>query len=301
MVERLFQIVYILMNQENATCSELAEKFECSARTIMRDIDKLSLAGVPVYANKGKGGGIRLLSDFVLDRTVLTDEERSQILSSLQAIKETGFGEEKEVLNKLSSLFGAASQDWIEIEFSGWSAPGQEEVLFKQIKEAILKHRIIEINYASSIVECSGRRVKPLKLCYRGYAWYVYGFCLLREDFRFFKLKRIMDLSVTKEVFSPIPVGRVLDVPLEQSKEAIHIKIQVDKPQLYRVLDELPHGMIHEDGSMVSEFDANDEGAVISYILSFGADAKVLEPVWLREKVSEQIEKMKKIYDEKHF
>lgn len=63
MVDRLFQIVYTLMNQETATCSELAEKFECSTRTIMRDIDKLSIAGMPVYTNKGKGGGISLLSN----------------------------------------------------------------------------------------------------------------------------------------------------------------------------------------------------------------------------------------------
>lgn len=297
MVDRLFQIVYTLMNQETATCSELAEKFECSTRTIMRDIDKLSIAGVPVYANKGKGGGISLLSDFVLDRTVLTDDERSQILSSLQAIKETGYGEEKDVLNKLSSLFGADTQDWIEIEFSRWGEPGKEEIYFKQIKEAILKRQIIEIKYAASHVECSDRKVKPLKLCFRGFAWYVYGFCLLRNDYRFFKLKRIAELSVTQESFTPIRVGRVLNELFEQNKEVIHIKIQVHKQQLYRVLEELPHGVILEDGSMITEFDANDESAIINYILSLGAYAKVLEPAWLQEKVREQIEKLKDIYE----
>ncbi len=297
MVDRLFQIVYTLMNQETVTCGELAEKFECSTRTIMRDIDKLSIAGVPVYANKGKGGGISLLSDFVLDKTVLTDDERSQILSSLQAIKETGYGEEKEVLNKLSSLFGADTQDWIEIEFSRWGEPGKEETYFKQIKEAILKHRIIDIKYAASHVECSDRKVKPLKLCFRGFAWYVYGFCLFRNDYRFFKLKRIADLFVTHESFTPIPVGRVLNELFEQSKEVIHIKIQVHKQQLYRVLEELPHGVILEDGSMITEFDANDESAIINYILSLGAYAKVLEPAWLQEKVREQIEKMILIYE----
>lgn len=297
MVDRLFQIVYTLMNQETATCGELAEKFECSTRTIMRDIDKLSAAGMPVYTNKGKGGGISLLSDFVLDRTVLTDDERRQILTSLQAIKETGYGEEKEVLNKLSSLFGADAQDWIEIEFSRWGEPGKEEVYFKQIKEAIVKRRIIEINYAASHVECSDRKVKPLKLCFRGYTWYVYGFCLLRNDYRFFKLKRIMDLNVTDELFMPLRVGRVLNETIEQNTEAIHIKLLVYKQLLYRALEELPHGVFLDDGSMITEFDAYDESAIINYILSLGAYTKVLEPAWLQEKVRGQIEKLKTIYE----
>lgn len=297
MVDRLFQIIYTLMNQETATCSELAEKFECSTRTIMRDIDKLSIAGMPVYTNKGKGGGIRLLSDYVLDRTVLTDDERSQILSSLQAIKETGYGEEKEVLNKLSSLFGADAQDWIEIEFSRWGEPGKEEVYFKKIKEAIIKRRIITIKYATSQVECSDRKVKPLKLCFRGYAWYIYGFCLLRNDYRFFKLRRIVDLNVSEESFMPLRVGRVLKEPIEQNKEVIHIKIQVYKQLLYRALEELPHGEILEDGSMITEFDAHNESAIIDYILSLGAYTKVLEPAWLQEKIRRQIEKLKLIYE----
>jgi predicted DNA-binding transcriptional regulator YafY len=297
MVDRLFQIVYTLMNQDTVTCGELAEKFECSTRTIMRDIDKLSLAGVPVYANKGKGGGISLLSNFVLDRTVLTDDERSRILSSLQAIQETGYGEEQETLTKLSSLFGTVTQDWIEIEFSRWGESGKEELYFKQIKEAILKRRVIEIKYAASHEACSQRKVKPLKLCYRGYAWYVYGFCMLRNDYRFFKLKRIVEFTVMNEAFTSIRVGRVMSEPIEQGKGDIHIKLQVYHQQLYRVLEELPRGVILEDGSMITEFDAKDESAIISYILSLGAYTKVLEPAWLQEKVREQIDRLKRLYD----
>lgn len=297
MVERLFQIVYTLMNQGTVTCGELAEKFECSTRTILRDIDKLSIAGVPVYANKGKGGGISILSNYVLDKTVLTDDERSQILTSLQAIKETGYGEEKEVLNKLSTLFCTDVQDWIEIEFSPWGEPGKEEMFFKQIKEAILHRRIIAINYVASLKECSKRKVKPMKLCFRGYAWYVYGFCLLRNDYRFFKLKRIVDLTVTEELFKPVSVGRVLHENLKQNNESIHIKLQVYKQQLYRVLEELPHGVILSDGSMITEFEVSDESVIINYILSLGVYAKVLEPVWLQEKVKRQIEKLMSIYE----
>ena len=64
---RLFGIIYILLCQKSITARELSERFEVSQRTIYRDIDILSLAGIPIYTEKGKGGGISLLPDFVLD------------------------------------------------------------------------------------------------------------------------------------------------------------------------------------------------------------------------------------------
>ncbi len=73
---RLFQIIYILLREGTVTAGELAKRFEVSPRTIYRDIDALSLAGVSVYASKGKGGGISLLQDFVLDKSLLSETEQ---------------------------------------------------------------------------------------------------------------------------------------------------------------------------------------------------------------------------------
>lgn len=298
MVERLFRIVYVLMNQETVTCAKLAEQMECSTRTIMRDIDKLSMAGIPIFTNKGKGGGISLLPDFVLDKAVLDDTERSQILSSLQAISETGYGEEQMIFDKLRSLFGTEMSDWIEIEFSRWGEPEKEEFFFKQLKSAILKHQIIELTYATSQGTCSVRKVKPRKLCYRGHAWYLYGFCLVRNENRFFKLKRMVELLVTEENFVPLPPEKVLKEPMEQTENTMLVKIKVFKEQLYRVLEELPHGILSDDGSMITEFSTNDKTAIVNYILSLGDGAFVLEPRWLQEAVKDQIDKMKKRYEE---
>ena len=77
---RLFSILYLLMEHGNMTAKQLAERFEVSPRTIYRDIDLLSGAGIPIYASKGKGGGIQLLSHFVLDRSLLSSEEQDEIL-----------------------------------------------------------------------------------------------------------------------------------------------------------------------------------------------------------------------------
>ncbi|WP_050791268.1 helix-turn-helix transcriptional regulator [Anaerostipes caccae] len=95
---RLFEIIYILLEKKKVTAPELAERFEVSVRTIYRDIDALSSAGIPVYCTQGKGGGIGLLEDFVMDKSALTEEEQSQILLSLQCMAVTNHMDAKKTL-----------------------------------------------------------------------------------------------------------------------------------------------------------------------------------------------------------
>ena len=87
---RLFEIVYLLQSRPRMTARELAKRFEVSVRTIYRDIDALSAAGVPVYA--ARGGGVGLLPGYVLDRSLLTDGEQDEILYALRAMAAAGMG-----------------------------------------------------------------------------------------------------------------------------------------------------------------------------------------------------------------
>ena len=102
---RLFKIVYHLLDKGQVTAPELAEKFEVSVRTIYRDIDALSGAGIPVYAEAGRNGGIHLMSDFVLDKAVLSEEEKQEILTALQSINFTNNIGINQILQKLSAIF----------------------------------------------------------------------------------------------------------------------------------------------------------------------------------------------------
>ena len=67
-INRLFQIIYILLENKLVTAGELAERLNVSVRTIYRDIENLSSAGIPVYMSKGKGGGISILPDFIFNK-----------------------------------------------------------------------------------------------------------------------------------------------------------------------------------------------------------------------------------------
>ena len=120
--DRLFQILYLLLGGRQVTARELAERFEVSPRTIYRDIDLLSAAGVPVYGDRGRGGGLRLLPGFVLDRTALTRQQQDDILFALQSLKQTGAQDEQGTLQALAALFQREPEDWNACVFYGPSA-----------------------------------------------------------------------------------------------------------------------------------------------------------------------------------
>ena len=119
---RLFKIVYYLLDKGRATAPELAEKFEVSVRTIYRDIDALSGAGIPVYAEAGRNGGISLMDHFVLDKAILSGEEKQEVLALLQSLHTMRDTDGDRTLQKLSALFQADAESWLEVDFSGWGS-----------------------------------------------------------------------------------------------------------------------------------------------------------------------------------
>ena len=147
---RLFEILYLLIEKRTATAGELAERLEVSERTIYRDIDALSAAGIPVYAQKGKGGGIRLMDQFVLDRALLSRAQQDEILFALRAVLATGGAEEEETLSRMSALFRRESADWLEVDFTDWGSGAVERENFAVIKRAVLERRPLSFTYYSS-------------------------------------------------------------------------------------------------------------------------------------------------------
>lgn len=127
---RLFKVVYHLLDKGQATATELAEKFEVSVRTIYRDIDALSGAGIPVYAETGRNGGIHLMDGFVLDKAVLSEEEKQEILAALQSINSAQNISSSQTLQKLSAIFNLGSENWFEVDFSRWGNKGTDNEKF---------------------------------------------------------------------------------------------------------------------------------------------------------------------------
>jgi len=117
-INRLLEITILLLNCKTVTAKELAGRFGVSTRTIYRDIDVLSLAGVPVYTNKGNGGGISLLEEFTLNKTMLNENESEGLLLALKTMSMTRYPETQSILDKIGSIFkNNNADDWIDIDF----------------------------------------------------------------------------------------------------------------------------------------------------------------------------------------
>lgn len=172
-VERLFQIVFLLMSGSCGTAKELAEHCSVSVRTIQRDLDALSLAGIPVFSSRGYGGGIGLLKEFTLDKTFMTEQEQADILHGLQALEGAGYPDGNAALHKLAALFRRKEDRWLRVDFSSWCGSGFGKEKFHRLKEAILAKKVVRFTYFSSENRVSERFAEPLCLLFRERAWYV--------------------------------------------------------------------------------------------------------------------------------
>lgn len=293
---RLFRILYYILEKGKVTASELADKFEVSVRTIYRDIDSISSAGIPIYALQGKGGGIEIAEDFVLSKSLLSENEKQQIMSALQGLDNTAIQHENELLTKLSALFKMKNTSWIEVDFNNWQNNKMYEKTFNDIKSAILSKNIVSFTYFSSNEKETSRRVKPVRLLFKGQDWYLYALCLLRNDFRYFKLSRIKNLETHTEKFDDNFEDVVLkkEMPYENT---VHIKVKFDRKAAFRVYDELNGEIIEDsDGNLYAEIEVPNDYNLYNYIFSFGDGAEVLEPKEIRMQVKEMINKMAEKY-----
>lgn len=290
---RLFKIIYYLLDKGTATAAELAERFEVSVRTIYRDIDALSSAGIPIYTEMGRGGGIRLLSDFVMDQTVISEQEKREILSALRGMEMVSGAPDKDMIEKLSALFRVRAVDWLEVDFSRWGDKPRDNERFKVLKSAILQNRCVMIMYADSFGRTDERVIQPLQLFYKSKDWYLKAYCRLRKDFRLFKLNRILAWEILEESFVPMEFPEFDNA---DGKSSARIILRFPKEMAYRVYDEFDIDQIRseDNGDMVVNAKMPEDAWLTGYLLSFGTQVEIVEPAYLRGIIAAEA---KRIYD----
>lgn len=277
-ISRLFNIIYILLEKDRVTASELSSKLEVSQRTIYRDVDKLSEVGVPIYMSKGKGGGISLLPDYILDKTFLTDEDKEDIMASMKAMAILDPTDNSDSLNKLNSFLGDNNSDWIEIDFSTWSDPRNEKSIFEKLKESILKKEKVNFDYVNNKGESSKRTVRPLKLGFRGQSWYLFAYCQLKEQHRFFKLSRIKNLGCIGEIFDDQTPSKIFVQEEPFKEEMVEVTLKFEPCVAHRVYDEFDSYEKDDEGNFIVTIDYPKGKWLFSYIISFGEHCKIISP-----------------------
>jgi len=294
-ITRLFNILYILLNQKNITAKELAEQFEVSVRTIYRDIEILCQSGIPIYTSKGKGGGIGILSNFVLNKSLLLKEEQEEILSALQGMSVTGYTDDNGLIMKLSQIFGTSNTNWVEVDYSDWGNDNKET--FLAAKEAILQKRVLEFDYYNRNSEKVSRSVEALQLWFKNRTWYLWGYCRVKSDYRLFKLSRMKNIKLIQESFTrTITANSETMVKTMPEGQTVKVTLKIHSSLAYRVYDEFdPAAIKEEKGYFYVDYSCSEDEWLYGYILSFGKYAEVLEPPHIRNLIKDSmIEVLKK-------
>ncbi len=303
--ENLFELVYLLLDKKKMTAQELSEHFEVSVRTIYRWIDSLCIAGIPIFSAKGHGGGIQLDEHYALDKTVLTEDEKISIVAAVNAFKALSGTDspEKSAAGKIAFL-SRADANWLEIDFGTWNPLGAYvRTVFDVAKHAILKRQQLQFDYYSSRGEQGERTLQPWKIVFRGQAWYLYGWCNLKNEARYFKLSRIQNI---KKMNTPVTIleksaqktdqqssTQAYEQKLAQEYKLIELTVQIPAEETYRIMDDYKVTVQEKkNDKVVLTFQMPDEFWLVSYLLSFGSKMKVLAPARIKNAVEEEIKKM---------
>ena len=299
-IDRQIGILSILLQKEAVTAPFLAEQFEVSRRTINRDIEDLCKAGVPIVTRQGVNGGISVMEDYKLDRTLFTHREMQDILAGLRSLDSVNgtnrYGKLMEKLSAGSSDFMVGDQSVL-IDLSSWYKDSLAPKI-ELIRTSIDKCRELKFVYYSPKEE-SSRDIEPYYLIFRWSSWYVWGWCKKRQDFRLFKLNRMENLQISDQVF----VKRQVPMPDLANERifpgGIMVKALFEPECKWRLVEEFGTGSYKEqgDGKLLFHADYTDKENLVTWLLSFRDKVELLEPRELREEMKISIECMKKKYE----
>lgn len=300
-IDRQIGILSVLLQKEAVTAPYLAEKFEVSRRTINRDIEDLCKAGIPVVTRQGVNGGISILEGYKLDRALLTQGEMLDILAGLRSLDSVNgtnrYGQLMEKLSVGSSDFMVGSQSVL-IDLSSWYK-GSLAPKIELIRAAIDKCRKLEFRYYSPEGE-SVRCIEPYYLIFRWSSWYVWGWCEKRRDFRLFKLNRMDQVEIAGQEFPKRQVT-MPDLSVERVfPGGIKVRALFEQDCKWRLVEEFGTECftVQQDGRLLFQADYTNKGNLVSWLLSFGEKAELLEPEEIREEIRASIERMRKRYED---
>ena len=298
-IDRLIGILSILLQKESVTAPDLAETFEVSRRTINRDIEALCKAGIPIVTRQGVNGGISIMENYKIDKTLLNEAEMQDILAGLRSLDSVNgtnrYGKLMEKLLAGSSDFMVGDQSVL-IDLSSWYRDSLASKI-ELIRAAIDQEKELAFAYYSPNGE-SVRTIEPYYLIFRWSDWYVWGWCNSRNDYRLFKLNRMENVQVSEQIFTK----RQVPMP-DLENEAVFpggIKVKaVFEPECkWRLIEEFGTGCFQEmeDGKLFFHADYTNSEYLITWLMSFQDKVELLEPEEIRMKIKENIRHMCKIY-----
>jgi predicted DNA-binding transcriptional regulator YafY len=302
-IDRLISIIMLLLERRSVGAKNLAEMFEVSLRTIYRDMDTINAAGIPIVSASGVGGGFSIMDEYKVNKKIFTVSDITTLLMGLGSIPQNVT--ENEIVNTLAKIksFVPAAQaneiafraGQITIDSSPWMTSENSMSILGTVREAVHNHHILSFQYSDRSGSRSTRRAEPYRLVLKAGFWYVQCFCLLRQDFRLFKLTRITELAMEDEQFelrdAPEAIGDFCELA---EKPFTRVKLLVHESVLNRVMDICESRYIEHigDGSYIVSFPFYPDDYGYGIIFGLGEKCQCLEPPEVRQEMERRVRLM---------
>ncbi|MDD6039237.1 MAG: YafY family protein, partial [bacterium] len=271
------------------------------------DIDAISMAGIPVRATPGVGGGFEIMPGFKLDKKVFTANDLSALLMGLSSLSNVVHGDEIiHTLSKVKSFIPAEQAEMIavkanqiRIDLHPWMSNPHIRDYFSTITSALSDRHLLSFSYIGRKGALIERTIEPYQLVSKNGQWYVYGFCNLRKDYRLFKLSRIIDLRIEATSYTPkdFPAPR-LTIDDLASPRPLTITLRIHKSLTEQLLDYCSFDRFTPDGDShyLVSFPFIDQDYYYGILLSFGDKCECLAPDLVRKKLQEKILQLSERY-----
>ncbi len=305
--DRLLSIVLLLQSYQQMTARDLARRLEVSERTILRDMDALSGAGIPVVAVRGVGGGWSLLGEYKTNLTGLSEAELQSLFvtkpTRLLADLKLDKAAEGALLKLLASLPSAHrrgvehAQQRLHIDVTGWSKVEEAVPLLHTLQEAVWQGRRLRITYQRGDCGAVERLCDPLGLVAKGSVWYLVAG--VEGQVRSYRVSAVRGAEmldepcVRPEGFDLAEFWERSAAQFKANLGGYRVRARARREVVPRLRYAGRFARVESAGEpdaegwaeVVLRFDV--EEMAVEYALSFGAKLEVVEPESLREKVVE--------------
>jgi len=308
-LDRLLAITMLLLNRKRISAKEISDLFEVSLRTVYRYIDTINQAGIPVVSYVGVRGGYEIMEQYRLDRQFLSIEELQSIIVGLKGIRDSvGVQEIGTLLDKVGALVAKSEQKTVAdlnnqfiIDMNPWGIRDSDKESLQTLRTAIRQTRLIRFLYTDSHSELSTRTVEPMTIVVKGFGWYLHAFCLLRQDFRVFRLSRMKEIEVMSEGFTrrseeveQLNYGIFKDNSSSYIQLVLHIQANSRaQAEDYFCAENM---VTQADGSLIVTSQQPDGPRLHNILLSYGSNLRVIEPASLAHIVQAKAQQIVDLY-----
>ncbi|MBO0472460.1 hypothetical protein IGL98_002101 [Enterococcus sp. DIV0840] len=306
--ERLLAITMILLEKKQISASQLAEMLEVSVRTIYRDINSLSEAGIPVTSSPGVNGGIQIMENYKIDKKFFTSTDITSLLIALESLSQNVSPLQiNQTFEKIKTLVPADFLEEIEfktnqiaIDLTPWTSNHTLQPFLEIIKSGMDQQRLLCFDYEDNQGRKTKRTVEPYRLVLKEISWYLQAYCIEKADFRTFKISRMLNLSLSSSTFVPRefkakPLGKETFYGKDFTITTLKVTHKI-KEQLIDKFGQLSFYPSNDSEKLIVEFPFMEDEFGYNLLLGFGNQCECLEPPHVRTELRKRIENLLELY-----